>query len=97
VTARKELVGDRPAGRTPDNSPVVQAGVSAAQALGLSVPLTESSSDASLPIAMGIPAVTIGAGGSGTGQHTPGETFDTTEAWRGTQYAVLLTIALAGR
>jgi hypothetical protein len=42
-----------------------------------------------------IPAVTIGAGGSGAGQHTTAETFDTTDSWRGTQYALLLTIALA--
>jgi hypothetical protein len=29
------------------------------------------------------------------GQHTAGETFDTTDAWRGTQYAALLVVALA--
>jgi tripeptide aminopeptidase len=97
VTARKELVGDRPAGRTPDSSPIVQTALSAAKALGLTVPFAESSSDASFPIARGIPAITIGAGGTGTGQHTPGETFDTTDAWQGVRYAVLLTIALAGR
>jgi hypothetical protein len=44
---------------------------------------------------LGIPAVTIGAGGGGSGQHTVGETFETTDAWRGTQFAFLLTVALA--
>ena len=57
--------------------------------------LNESSTDANVPIQLGIPAITIGAGGRGAGPHSAGETFDTTDAWRGTQLAVLLTIALA--
>ena len=42
-----------------------------------------------------IQAVTIGAGGRGTGAHALDEAFDSTDAWQGTQRAVLLTIALA--
>jgi len=95
VRAKMELVGDRPAGRTPDNAPIVQAARQAASALGLTVPQNESSTDANVPMQLKIPAVTIGAGGSGAGQHTMAETFDTTDSWRGTQYALLLTIALA--
>ena len=95
VTAKKERVGDRPAGRTPDDSIIVKTARRAARALGLSVPENESSTDANVPMQLKIPAVTIGAGGSGAGQHTGLETFDTTDAWRGTQYALLLTIALA--
>ena len=66
-----------------------------ARALGLTVPQNESSTDANVPMQLRIPAVTIGAGGSGAGQHTTAETFDTMDSWRGTQYALLLTIALA--
>jgi tripeptide aminopeptidase len=95
VTAKKELVGDRPSGRTPDDSVIVQTARGAARALRLSVPENESSTDANVPMQLTIPAVTIGAGGSGAGQHTVLETFDTTDAWRGTQYALLLVIALA--
>jgi len=95
VTAKTELVGDRPAGRTPDDSLLVQTARRASRALGLTVPENESSTDANVPMQLKIPAVTIGAGGSGAGQHTAGETFDTTDAWRGSQYAALLTIALA--
>jgi len=94
VTAKKELVGDRPAGRTPDDSALVQTARRVSRALGLAVPENESSTDANIPMQLRIPAVTIGAGGAGEGQHTTGETFDTTDAWRGTQYALLLTIAL---
>jgi acetylornithine deacetylase/succinyl-diaminopimelate desuccinylase-like protein len=95
VFAKVELIGDRGAARTPESAPIVRTAQSAARALGLTVPLTESSTDASVPLARGIPAIAIGAGGRGMGQHTTGETFDTTDAWRGTQYAVLLVVALA--
>jgi acetylornithine deacetylase/succinyl-diaminopimelate desuccinylase-like protein len=95
ISTKVELVGDRQAGRTPESAPIVRTALSAARALGLTVPLTESSTDASVPVARGIPAIAIGAGGKGMGQHTPSETFDTTDAWRGAQYAVLLVVALA--
>ena len=95
VTAKKELVGDRPPGRTPDESTIVETARGVARALGLSLPENESSTDANVPMQMKIPAVTIGAGGAGAGQHTALETFETTDAWRGTQYALLLIIALA--
>jgi acetylornithine deacetylase/succinyl-diaminopimelate desuccinylase-like protein len=95
VSVTRELVGDRPAGRTPDDSVIVQTARRAARALHLSLPENESSTDANVPMLLRIPAVTIGAGGAGAGQHTAGETFDTADSWQGTQYALLLTIALA--
>jgi di/tripeptidase len=95
VKVKKEVVGDRPAGRTPGDSIIVQRARRVARALGLALPENESSTDANVPMQLGIPAVTIGAGGGGSGQHTVGETFETTDAWRGTQFAFLLTVALA--
>ncbi len=95
VTVKIELVGDRPAARTPDDSVIVQTARRVARALGIGVPENESSTDANVAMQLKIPAVTVGAGGAGSGQHTTGETFDATGAWRGSQYALLLTIALA--
>lgn len=95
ITVAKTLVGDRPAGRQPDNSPIVLTASAAASALGISVSFSESSSDANLPMSLKIPAIAIGAGGRSDGSHTLDESFDTTESWKGTQHAVLLTIALA--
>ena len=97
ITSVRELVGERPAGQTPPDSPVVQAALAAARALGITLTPAESSTDANLPIQLKIPAITIGTGGRGTGPHTAGETFDTTDAWKGTQYAVLVAIELARR
>jgi hypothetical protein len=46
-------------------------------------------------MSMKIPAITIGAGGSGSDAHALTEWFDTVDSWKGTQNAVLLAIALA--
>ena len=97
ITSVRELVGDRPPGQTPPESPVVRAALAAARTLGITLTPTESSTDANIPIQLKIPAITIGTGGRGTGPHTAGETFDTTDAWKGTQYAVLVVIELARR
>jgi acetylornithine deacetylase/succinyl-diaminopimelate desuccinylase-like protein len=95
LTVEKALVGNRPAGRTPGDSPIVRAAVSVTRALGLPVSLDEGSTDANYPMSLGIPAITIDGGGRGTGAHALSETFDVTDSWKGTQRAVLLTIALA--
>jgi acetylornithine deacetylase/succinyl-diaminopimelate desuccinylase-like protein len=95
VTAVKQLVGDRPAGETPASAAIVQTAQAVARALGLPVPLAEGSTDANLPISLNIPAITIGGGGTSTDSHAPNETFDSADSWKGTQHAVLLTIALA--
>ena len=95
VTASQELVGDRPAGSLLVGSPIVQTALAAASALGFTAQLSEASTDANLPISLGIPAITIGGGGSGADPHALTESFDGTDAWKGTQHAVLLTIALA--
>ena len=91
----KTLVGDRPAGRTAANSPIVQAAVSATTALGLPVNLDEGSTDSNIPMNLGIPAVTIDGGGRGTGAHALGETFDSTNSEQGTARALLSAAALA--
>jgi tripeptide aminopeptidase len=95
LTVSIETVGMRPAGRVPPNAPIVQAAVSVSKALGLPVTFAEGSTDANLPVSLGIPALTIDTGGRGQGAHTENETFDATDAWKGTQRAVLLSVVLA--
>jgi tripeptide aminopeptidase len=48
-------------------------------------------------MSMNVPAITIGGGGRGREAHALTESFDTTDAWMGTQHALLVTIALAQR
>ena len=95
ITAVKELVGDRPAGSTPENSPIVRASLEAATVLGFNANLGEGSTDSNMPMSIGVAAITIGGGGRGSDAHALTESFDTTDSWKGTQHALLVTIALA--
>jgi acetylornithine deacetylase/succinyl-diaminopimelate desuccinylase-like protein len=98
VTVTKELVGDRPAGSIAPTTPIVRTVQAAGQALlGVNVPLSEGSTDANLPLSLNIPAVTIGGGGEGDDAHATSESFNTADSWKGTQNAVLVTIALSQR
>jgi len=94
ITVVKELVGDRPAGSTPENSAIVRSGLAAATVLGFSANLGEGSTDSNTPMSMKIPAITIGGGGRGREAHALTESFDTTDSWMGTQHALLLVISL---
>jgi tripeptide aminopeptidase len=97
LTVERKLVGDRPAGRTARDAPIVQAAISVTEALELPVSLDEGSTDSNIAMSLGIPAVTIDGGGRGKGAHSPAEEFDSTDSVRGTERAVLLAIALARR
>ena len=94
ITVVKELVGDRPAGSTPENSPIVRNGLAAATALGFTATLGEGSTDSNMPMSLKIPAITIGGGGRGRDAHALTESFDVTDAWMGTQHALLLVVSL---
>ena len=72
ISVERQLVGDRPAGETPPDAPIVQTAVAVSEALGLDVRFGEGSTDANLPMSLGIPAITIGGGGRATGGHAPG-------------------------
>ena len=95
LTVEKTLVGDRPAGNTAEESPIVTAAVSVTRALNLPVSLDEGSTDSNLPMSLGIPAITIDGGGRGSGAHALDEMFDATNSWQGTQRALLVAVALA--
>ena len=95
LTMTKELVGDRPVAASPANSVVVETAFAVTRAGGAGPVVSVSSSDANYPASLRIPSVHIGGGGKGVGTHAPSESFDTTDSWRGTERALLLTIALA--
>jgi len=95
ITAVVDLVGDRPAGSTPSDSPIVETAQAVARALGLGATLSEGSTDANVPMSRHLSAITIGGGGTSAESHAPQESFDFTDSWKGTQNAVLLAIALA--
>jgi acetylornithine deacetylase/succinyl-diaminopimelate desuccinylase-like protein len=97
ITVVKELVGDRPAGSTPESAAIVKNGIAVATVLGFNANLGEGSTDSNLPMSLKIPAITIGGGGRGRDAHALTESYDTNDSWMGTQYALLLTVTLAQR
>jgi tripeptide aminopeptidase len=92
-----DTVGIRPAGSQPDTVRIVRTARDAARALGWTPTLGTSSTDANVPIGLGLPGITIDGGGSGGGAHGLDEWYDDgVEGWKGPQWATLLVLALAG-
>jgi len=97
LSVRIDTIGIRPAGAQPESAPIVQTALAAARALGLESDTGASSTDANIPISLGIPAITIDGGGSGGANHAPDEWYDeTTDSYRGPQWALLIVAMLAG-
>jgi len=92
-----DTMGVRPTGAQSDAAPIVQTALSAAKALGFTSSTSASSTDANLPISLGIPAIRIGGGGTDEGSHSLGEWYsDGPNGWLGAQWAALVVAALAG-
>jgi acetylornithine deacetylase/succinyl-diaminopimelate desuccinylase-like protein len=90
-------VGKRPAAAPGDATPIARAVLGAARALGFASETGASSTDANVPMSLGIPAVTIDGGGRGTGAHSPAERYeDGARGWLGPQWSALVAVALAG-
>ena len=97
VKVEIKLVGDRPAGAQPKDSLITQVGVRSAQTFGIKdLSIAASSTDSNTPIALGIPAVTLGGGGVGGGAHAPQEWYSPLNAWLGPQNTLLAILALVG-
>ncbi len=60
VEITEEVLGERPAGQTPVDAPIVQAATQVLRELGLEPVLDASSTDANIPMERGIPAICIG-------------------------------------
>ncbi|HWF09947.1 MAG TPA: M20/M25/M40 family metallo-hydrolase [Bryobacteraceae bacterium] len=93
VAARIREIGTRPAARLPGDAPIVARLRSVDAHLGIRSRLDCASTDANIPLAMGIPAICIGAGGQGGGAHTTGEWYRSDGRDLGLK-RVLLTLAL---
>jgi len=90
------LLGARPSGKLPEDSPLLEAVREVDAYLGNHSRLERSSTDANIPLSLGIPAVSLGGGGTGGGAHTASEWYDPTGRALGLKRLYLLTLALAG-
>lgn len=96
LVVEKLKIGDRPSGEGDPNAPLVQRALAATAHFGVRGQLRRSSTDSNIPIALGIPAVTIGRGGVGAGAHSPGEYWVNVDGHLAIQRALLLVAAEAG-
>jgi di/tripeptidase len=98
ISVEVKLIGDRPAGATPETSVIIEAArrAVAAVAPGAPIELAASSTDSNIAMSLGLPAVTIGGGGEGGGQHSLNEWYRPTNAHLGPQNALLTVLMLAG-
>ena len=90
------VVGQRPAGVTALDSPLVEAALAATRAAGVEPEVTASSTDANLPMSLGIPAITLGAGGSAGDIHTTDEWYRNSDGPLGIQRALQTVLLVSG-
>ncbi len=91
-----EQIGDRPSGELDPRTPLVQRAMAASRFFDAEPSLTRSSTNSNIPISRGIPAVTIGRGGIGGENHSPGEWWIDREGYKAAQRALLVLVAEAG-
>jgi acetylornithine deacetylase/succinyl-diaminopimelate desuccinylase-like protein len=77
ITLDPQLIGDRPAGTTPSDHPLVRNAMAASLAAGFDASLAASSTDSNIPMSLGIPALTIGTGAGAGRAHSLDEYLET--------------------
>ena len=98
VSYEAKVIGERPAGATDPKADIVALTAAAIAALGFTPEHEDSSTDSNVPMSLGIPAVTIGAGGKGGRAHALDEWIDVEKAptVKGMQVGLAALLAVAG-
>ncbi len=96
LTTDVTLLGQRPCGALASDAPLVRIAERATRDICGVPRLAMGSTDASVPIARGIPAIAIGAGGRGGSTHTLNEWYDDTNGARGLERVLRIVTAAAG-
>lgn len=96
LTVDIDMIGKRPSGEIPADTPFIQRALAVSKHFGQEPNLTRSSTDANVSISMGIPSMTIGGGGSSGGSHSLDEWWYNDEGYKGVQRAFMILMAEAG-
>lgn len=91
-----ELLGRRPGGELPANSPLLQAVRAADEFVGNQSRIERSSTDANIPLSQGIDAIAMGAGGSGGAAHSLQEWYEPAGRESGLKRALLTVVGISG-
>ena len=89
-----ETIGDRPAAQLPAKSPLLETLNAVDRHLGLRTDQRLGSTDANIPLSMGIPALSMGAGGDGGGAHTLAEWYSAKDREEGLKRVLMLVLAM---
>ncbi len=89
------LIGDRPGGALPGDSLLGHMAFDATRLIGRAPDSAVASTDANIPIGLGIPAIALGAGGRGGETHTPREWFENRDGALGIARAMTILTATA--
>jgi acetylornithine deacetylase/succinyl-diaminopimelate desuccinylase-like protein len=89
-----DLIGNRPAAQLPAASPLLEILLAVDRHLGLRTDLRLGSTDANIPLSLGVPALSMGAGGEGGGAHTLAEWYSAKDREAGLRRVLLLTLAM---
>jgi acetylornithine deacetylase/succinyl-diaminopimelate desuccinylase-like protein len=90
------VIGNRPAGELPPSARILQVVRAVDAQLANAAQIQRASTDANIPLSLGLEAVAIGGGGSGGGAHTLQEWFDSNGRELGLKRILLTMLALAG-
>ena len=98
VSYEAKVIGERPAGHTDPKADIVLATHAAITALGFKPEHEASSTDSNVPMSLGIPAVTIGSGGTAGRAHALDEWIDVEKdaSVKGMQVGLAALLAVAG-
>jgi tripeptide aminopeptidase len=91
-----KAIGNRPAAELKPDARMLQVIRAVDAQLGNTARIQRASTDANIPLALGMEAIAIGAGGSGGGAHTLHEWYDPTNRDLGFKRIVLTLMTLAG-
>jgi tripeptide aminopeptidase len=95
LSAKIKDLGSRPGGKLPDDAPLLQVVQAVDSYLNIRSRVDCASTDANVPLSMGLPAVSIGAGGQGGGAHTQQEWYQPDGRELGLRRILLTLAALA--
>ncbi len=96
LTVDVEMIGDRPSGTIPETTPLLQRVEASARYFGGEPSFGTGSTDSNIPISLGVPAITIGRGGAGSGAHSLNEWWMNKDGHVAIQHALTVMIAEAG-
>lgn len=97
ISVEIKLVGDRPAGQQSPDLPIVQAAWAASAAVNVPPEFgPASSTDANLPMSLGIPAIRLCGGGAEGNNHSLDEWYDPANGYRGPQKIFMTLLGLVG-